>query len=433
MELFRRFLSLTLLLAVLIGCTLLCSAAESELILQAEQAIIFNAASGEILYSKNTSSPFACGMLPRLMTCLLLLEQTENLTEEVTITREMISATPQISSAELKAGDVLTKQSLLTCILVANSQEACVAVALTVDPSVTLFLKRMNQRAAELGADSTVFTTVHGYAPNNPGQTTMRDVSHILSQLLTHEEVRTISDYRVAKITVNGESKTLYTKNMLVETQSQYYSSLATGLAVSTDGIGACAASFCTNEDNALVSVANSTGSLSDLYPEVGKMLDYSRNEYQVRTLLSKGTIICGVQILQGKQSDQILLIAETSISASVSRHTEDDDIRLIIEAPAELQAPVEKGTVLGTVTVECNGMVCGTSNLLAQTGVSLDYFKVYSDQLAAFFSNKILWLILGGVSLLMILYLFIVYQLNHRKPKKSKRKYTGNRIRPGK
>ena len=58
-------------------------------------AIIINADTGLVLYEKNSESPIYCGFLPRLMTCILLVESGLNLDEEVTLTSKMLEAAPE--------------------------------------------------------------------------------------------------------------------------------------------------------------------------------------------------------------------------------------------------------------------------------------------------------------------------------------------------
>ena len=67
---------------------------------------------------------------------------------------------------------------------------------------------------------------------------------------------------------------------------------------------------------------------------------------------------------------------------------------------------------------------------LKTQAAVELDHFELYSAKLMDFFSNPVLWIILGGLLLLVIGYIYLAYRLNHPKKKKTPAKETGGRIR---
>ena len=125
-----------LLFALILGAAPLFSLAEEkteapepekEPEISGKYAVIFNADDGgEILYGKNENEKVYCGFLPRVMTCLLIAESGK-LDETAKVTQGMLVNTPQISTAQLKAGDELTYRDLLLCIAVVNSQEAAVA------------------------------------------------------------------------------------------------------------------------------------------------------------------------------------------------------------------------------------------------------------------------------------------------------------------
>ncbi|MBQ5820735.1 MAG: hypothetical protein IIW31_05825, partial [Clostridia bacterium] len=95
---FPRIAALALAL-ILFGTGIPCAAVTDEAPeIGAEYAVIFNADDGgEILYGKNETKEVYCGFLPRVMTCLMILEQVKDLDETVTITKEMILNTPTMS------------------------------------------------------------------------------------------------------------------------------------------------------------------------------------------------------------------------------------------------------------------------------------------------------------------------------------------------
>jgi hypothetical protein len=94
------------------------------------------------------------------------------------------------------------------------------------------------------------------------------------------------------------------------------------------------------------------------------------------------------------------------------------------------VDAPLEKGTVIGKATVSCGGKVYGTVELKTESSVELDYFALYSAKMMKFFSNPWLWLVLGGLLVIVAGYILLVYRINHPKKKKAPASRTGGRIR---
>ena len=98
------FLMVTVFIVTIILSSVCVCAEEEENTLEvtANQAIIFNADTGYELYTKNADDYVYCAFLPRLMTCILLVEAGVSLETQVTITSEILKNTPEKSSANLE-------------------------------------------------------------------------------------------------------------------------------------------------------------------------------------------------------------------------------------------------------------------------------------------------------------------------------------------
>ena len=401
----------------------------------AEFAVIFNADDeGEILYGKNENLPVYCGFLPRVMTCLLIAECGRDLNETVTITKEILVNTPQISNVKLSVGETVSLKDLIACITIANSQEAAVAAAIHLEGSLAEFVKKMNQKAIALGCKNTLFTNVTGKHVSNTRQiSTLADCAKIISAALQHPEIADTAAERSYKITVKGKNRTIFTRNMLIETTSSYYNTAAKGLFIySETASNSSIATYRKDSDRKIISMAVTNNGLGELYEDAGILLQYSKNRYVMKTLLSEGKAMAEVKVNNGKDVDFAVLVSESAINAFVPKIYSEDTVELLFDIPqTEVDAPVEKGTVMGYVTVRCGGKDYGTVALKVQAGVELDYFELYSSKVVTFFSNPILWAILGGLLLLVIGYTFLAYQINKpRKKRKTPASETGGRIR---
>ncbi len=398
----------------------------------AEYAVIFNADDGgEILYGKNAITPVYCGFLPRVMTCLLIAESGK-VEEEITVTRGMLVDTPQISMVALKAGDKISYGDLITCILVGNSQEAAVAAATSLAGSWKEFVKKMNDKAAELGATDTLFTNVTGnYVANTKQITTLADCAKIISAALQQPLVAERAILRTGKITVNGKERNIYTRNMLIEPTNGNYSEAAKGLFIYSQSVSNSSIATCRKDsERNIISVAITTKGLDSLYKDAATLLKYSKNRYISKTLLAEGKTLAEVPVKNGKGVDFVTLTGEEELTALVPKIYGETAPTLTVNLPSEVEAPVEKGVVLGTVTVSLGGKEYGTVNLITQGAVEMDYFELYSGKLMKFFKNPWLWVILVGVLVVVVGYMILIYQINKPKKKMTPKGETGSRIR---
>ena len=433
-----------LLLAGILLCSGLTAFAEEKVVeetpdIKAEFAVIFNAdEDGEILYGKNETIPVYCGFLPRVMTCLLIVESGRDLNETVSVTEEMLVNTPQISNVGLKAGDQISWKDLIACITIGNSMEAAVTAATNLAGSLPEFVKMMNARAKELGATNTRFTNVTGkYVRNTRQITTLEDCAKIVSEALKHPEITDPASGNHGSITRNGKTETVYTRNMLLQTNTTerpnpYYNKSAKGLFIYSEEISnSSIATYRNDSDKKIISMAISNNGLGSLYKDAGVLLKYSQNRYVRKPLLTKGKALAEIKVRYGKEADFVVLVTAEDLTALVPKIYGEDTIQTVLDVPEELEAPIEKGSVLGTVTVSCGGKEYGTVELKAQSGVEMDHFALYSSKVATFFSNPWLWGILGTLLAVVAAYTLLLYLINKpRKKKKTPSHAIGSRIR---
>ncbi|MDF2686216.1 MAG: D-alanyl-D-alanine carboxypeptidase [Clostridia bacterium] len=398
---------------------------DDNLTVMSEQAIIQNIDTGTILYSKNVDNQVFCGFLPRLMTSILIIESEIDLKTEVTIADNVLKLTPQISSANLSPGEKISLGDLLNCILIGNSQEAAVAAALYLsNGDIDSFIVNMNTRASELGATNTYFTNVTGYySEQSLMTTTTRDTSKIVAHALTLNYLIEKSDITFVNLIVDGEKRPLFTRNAIIDSGSSNYQQKATGLAVYADSrIGSSMASMTIDKNMRFITIAITSFDIGTLYTDIKNMLDFSIKEYSYQTLIKMNTPIKEIKVTLGKDRDHLMLVAEKSIEASMPRSIPIESIEKIINAPEEIEAPIKKGTVLGSLILEYNGTIYGSTNLLAQSSVDLDIVESYTIKISSLFTNKYLWAVIFTVSLFILLYIIIAFIMNRKKIKKQNR-----------
>jgi D-alanyl-D-alanine carboxypeptidase len=112
-----------------------------------------------------TAAPVAS--ISKLMTYLLTMESLKNgsfKTEDTVTVSSAVAAMSQSGDGiiYLEEGQEVTVQELLEAMLVASSNESSVALAELTSGSEEAFVKRMNERAAELGLNSAKFYTSNG-------------------------------------------------------------------------------------------------------------------------------------------------------------------------------------------------------------------------------------------------------------------------------
>lgn len=169
--------------------------------IDAKTAIVLNAKTGEVLYSKYMYRKKYPASLTKLMTVLLTLENC-SMNEKVKFSKNAIeSIEPGSSNIGILPNEVLTIEQCLYGMMLESANEVCVAVAEHMSGSQEQFAKQMTQRAKQLGCKNTHFMNPHGLH-HDQHYTTAYDMALILKELLKNPTFRKISsskNYQLSK------------------------------------------------------------------------------------------------------------------------------------------------------------------------------------------------------------------------------------------
>src|SRR5688572_4303041 len=143
---------------------------------RAEAAIVFNPTTGEVLWEENSRAPRSIASITKVMTGIVFMADEPNLDEWVTIDRSDVT---NASVTYLRAGERIKLGDLLHLTLIASDNGAARALARTSEGGLQGFLARMNEKASQLGLQSTRFADPSGLDANNISSA--YDVSHMIS------------------------------------------------------------------------------------------------------------------------------------------------------------------------------------------------------------------------------------------------------------
>lgn len=141
----------------------------------------------QVLFAKNVYDRIYPASTTKLLTALIVFKYG-NLNDSVTIEKDNAGVTTYGAKlCNFKAGDVVSMETLLNCLLVYSGNDAAVAIAEHMYGSEEEFVKRMNEEAAKIGATNTHFTNPHGlHDPNH--YTTAYDMYLIFKECLKYEK-----------------------------------------------------------------------------------------------------------------------------------------------------------------------------------------------------------------------------------------------------
>ena len=183
--------------------------------INSKSAIVLDRNSGMVLIGKNENEKRKMASTTKIMTCIVVLENStlESLNTIVTVSSK--SAGTGGSRLGLHTNDKVSVINLLYGLMLCSGNDAAVALAEHVGGSIQGFADLMNKRAIDLGLSSTHFVTPHGL-DNDDHYTTAYELAVLTNYALKNETFRKIVSTQSKTIMINNYSKTLTNTNELL-------------------------------------------------------------------------------------------------------------------------------------------------------------------------------------------------------------------------
>jgi len=154
---------------------------------RAEAAIIYNPETGEILWENHSKDQRSIASITKVMTALVFLESETPLSTIVTVQRSDVA---HASTTYLRNGFVLPAEDVLNLLLVGSDNAAARALARSSVLGYDNFIRRMNEKAKELGLESTVYTEPSGLASEN--MSSAYDLARLIAYAAADERIGSI-------------------------------------------------------------------------------------------------------------------------------------------------------------------------------------------------------------------------------------------------
>ena len=158
----------------------------------ARAALVMDAQTGEVLYSKNSNMSVPIASITKLMTAVVTADARLNMSEEITLQSiDFAGAGGKNSSSTLRVGDTMNREEALLFALMKSENPAAAALARTYPGGRPAFIAAMNAKAKQLGMSSTRFAESTGLDPHNISSA--RDLGILVSAASQYGLIRQFS------------------------------------------------------------------------------------------------------------------------------------------------------------------------------------------------------------------------------------------------
>ena len=340
--------------------------------LSSPSCILTEAGTGRVIFEKNADERRPVASVTKIMTILLTLEAID---EGRVDADDSVLVSPRASGMGgshvfLDANRSYRLSDLLKSVIVASANDAAVALAEHLCGAEEAFVRRMNERAAELGLANTHYVNCTGL-PAEGHYTTARDVAHLSAQLDRHPLYYTFSTIWMDELRhSSGRVTQLTNTNRLV----RFYPGCDGYKTGSTNEARYCISATAKKDGMRLIAVVLGAQAGQTRFDEARAMLEYGFSNYQLAVPVREGEKLgMDVPVKLGAE-DSVPAVSGGTCSLLV-RRGETADISLEVALVERVSAPVRVGNVLGEIRVKQGDAVVARIPALAGRTVELPGF----------------------------------------------------------
>ena len=337
--------------------------------LESPSCILTEASTGRVIFEKNADERRPVASVTKIMTILLTLEAIDDgrVSENDSVLVSPRASGMGGSQVFLDANKSYKLSDLLKSVIVASANDAAVALAEHLCGAEEAFVRRMNERAAELGLENTHYVNCTDL-PAEGHYTTARDVAHLSAQLDAHPLYYTFSTIWMDELRhSSGRITQLTNTNRLV----RFYPGCDGYKTGSTNEARYCMSATAKKDGMRLIAVVLGAPAGQTRFDEARAMLEYGFSNYQLVTPVREGDQLgMDVPVKLGAQ-DSVPAVSGGTCSLLV-RRGETADISLEVALVERVSAPVRVGNVLGEIRVKQGGEVVAAIPALAGRSVEL-------------------------------------------------------------
>jgi len=327
----------------------------------ARWAFIMDFNSGATLLDKDADVSMPPSSMTKLMTAYLVYAALKSgklkLTDELPVSEKAWRMGG--SKMFVQVGTSVKVEDLIRGMIVQSGNDACIVLAEGIAGSEEQFVALMNEKAKQLGLNSSTFRNSTGW-PDPEHRMSCRDIATLARRIIQDfpEYLHYDSEKSFKYNNIEQENR-----NPLV--QKGTADGLKTG-HTEEGGYGLCA----TSERNGrrVIEVLNGMNSMHQRAEEGERMMEWAFREFENVTLFTAGDVVERAPVWLGS-APSVPLVGGRDLIVTMPRNwRKNANISVAYDAP--IRAPVAKGDQLGKLTVSGQGVPAMEVPLLAGADV---------------------------------------------------------------
>lgn len=409
----------------------------NEYELHCDAAMVISLDTGDVLYAKNHTEKLYPASITKLMTAIVMVENIDDLDNTyMTYTKtanNLILGTGSVVY-NLNIGEKMKAKDALASLLVSSHGDTAYMIAEHVGGTIENFVDMMNEKAEEMGLQDTHFVNPVGLHDDDH-YTTAADIyvfAKYAFEIDVIKEMASQARYKMEATNVHAE-RTIANSNLLIDPNSNvYYKHTICGKTGFTDEAGRCLVSTASNGTYTYMAIVlnakTKNGKRYD-FIDSENMYRWAFDNFEYKTVLEPSTPVDEVKVNLSNDADHVSVVLEGGLKALLPKDADLSTVQIKTNLFAEeINAPVQKGAILGTADIYYAEEKIGTINLIAANTVEHSKFKVFVEDAKTvsinFFTSTIMKVFYVLVILVIVGFIALTVWLNLTKKKRRNLKY---------
>ncbi len=336
--------------------------------------VLMDAASGNVLAGENYDEQLEPASITKVMTSYVIAAEMAagkvSRDDQVMMTENAWRTGGAGTDGSYSGFEVNQSAPLLEMekgMVVQSGNDAAIALAEHVAGSEQAFAALMNQYAQRIGMQKSHFVNATGL-PGEGHITTARDLA-LLGRALIHDYPEAYSYNKIKEFTVGDITQP--NRNVLLWRDASV-DGIKTG---HTAAAGYCLMASAKRGDQRLISVVMGSTSESQRARDSQALLNWGFRFYETHEMYKAGAQVAQQKVWKGQENEVRLGLAEPLL-VTVPRGRYEQ-LKPMMDVPATLVAPIEKGQAIGTVKVMLDDKIIAQRPLVAIDGIEqAGFFK---------------------------------------------------------
>lgn len=425
---FRKIWFILFIVVVALSCFLpvnVC-AETSPPDITAESAVVMDAETGQVVYSKNMTEKSYPASITKIMTALLAVEKG-NMSDILTATESAVGneAVPRDTThIMLVDGEQMPLESLLYATMLPSANDAANVVAEYIGGSLSGFADMMNERAKEIGCVNTNFTNANGL-PDDNHYVCAYDMALITKTALQNELFRKFFSAVIytAEPTNKNTERSGATSHKMMKNGEFYYEGVTGGKTGWTKPAKYTCVTSARRNDTELICVLLGCETGDARFSETIDLFNYVFDNFRYVTL---SKTVAGPYSANVVKDDYKISVAEYSLDGDITFLLENSyaqsDIKITASVPAEYTA--DPGPEHITLVVDGKEIATYPLELSLSTldePVFVGTGEVSSSGSGGFWNMVVKILVIIGIIILVLAVLFIIIVVYMRLERKKR------------